>query len=195
MRRAHSRRCAACVLPVWGALLVAPCMQAPRRVPLTSRAKPEAFPSLLGPQLVMLCLCASLPSAAGMSAHAAVQRGGRRPDQQAGKDASKAEQRGASLLPACPAQVLWLDLTAAKARYGRWLGAALPGFVPFQRTTRARTKAQKGAEAAAKHSGAGGTEAADDGLLVCMRRLRCGGRSCTGPLLPPMWASDGLPCA
>lgn len=43
-------------------------------------------------------------------------------------------------------QVLWLDLTAAKARYGRWIGGELPQFTEFARTTRARTARQKEAE-------------------------------------------------
>jgi transcription initiation factor TFIID subunit TAF12 len=85
--------------------------------------------------------------------------------------------------------VLWLDLTAAKARYGRWLGGTLPAFVPFQRTTRARTKAQKDASAAATASAASqqqqnGAQAAeaDDRLLVRMRRLRCSSPpSCGSP--------------
>lgn len=37
---------------------------------------------------------------------------------------------------AAVAQVLWLDLTAAKARYGRWIGGELPTFAEFARTTK-----------------------------------------------------------
>lgn len=34
--------------------------------------------------------------------------------------------------------VVWLDVTAAKARYGTWLGGVLPTFVPWDRFFRAR---------------------------------------------------------
>lgn len=72
--------------------------------------------------------------------------------------------------------MLWLDVTASRARYGRWVEGTLPTFVPFQRTTRARTRAQRDAAAAAEEGAGGNCRApkqADDGLLIRMRRLRC----------------------
>ena len=70
--------------------------------------------------------------------------------------------------------MLWLDVTASRARYGRWVEGTLPTFVPFQRTTRARTRAQRDAAAAEEGGGNGGApKHPDDGLLIRMRRLRC----------------------
>lgn len=75
-------------------------------------------------------------------------------------------------------QVVWLDVTAAKARYGRWLDGAIPAFVPFPKTTRARTKQQqqqqqeKEAALAADQAGANSSEA-DGEFIIRMRRLRC----------------------
>jgi hypothetical protein len=63
--------------------------------------------------------------------------------------------------------VVWLDITAAKARYGRWLGASIAAFVPFARTTRSRTKR----EAALAQQSQGPMEA-DDDLVIRLRRLR-----------------------
>ncbi|BDA49511.1 Endonuclease MutS2 [Coccomyxa sp. Obi] len=65
--------------------------------------------------------------------------------------------------------VLWLDLTAAKARYGRWIGGELPQFADFARTTRARTARQREAQAL-QHAAA--PQEADDEFLVRLRKLR-----------------------
>ena len=74
-------------------------------------------------------------------------------------------------------QVIWLDVTASKSRYGVWLGASLPEFVPFPKTGRARSGAAKQrAAAAAKGAdgpGGGGLWEDDDKFLVRLRRLRC----------------------
>ena len=67
-------------------------------------------------------------------------------------------------------QVLWLDLTAAKARYGRWIGGELPQFAEFARSTRARTARQKEAQQALQHAAA--PQEADDEFLVRLRKLR-----------------------
>lgn len=39
---------------------------------------------------------------------------------------------------------MWLDVVAARARYGRWIGGALPTFVPVPIAGRASAKARKG---------------------------------------------------
>ena len=76
-------------------------------------------------------------------------------------------------------QVVWLDVTASKSRYGVWLGASLPEFVPFPKTGRARggAAAKQRAAAAAKGvneggGGGGGLWEDDDKFLVRLRRLR-----------------------
>ncbi len=75
-------------------------------------------------------------------------------------------------------QVVWLDVTASKSRYGTWLGASLPEFVPFPKTGRARggAKQQRAAAASAKADaatgGGGGLWEDDDKFVVRLRRLR-----------------------
>ena len=83
-------------------------------------------------------------------------------------------------------QVVWLDVTAARSRYGAWIGGCLPEFVPFPRTGRARggaakQKAMKSADAAADAAAdgsaatdAGGVWEDDNKYLVRLRRLRYG---------------------
>ncbi|CAK0787588.1 hypothetical protein CVIRNUC_010810 [Coccomyxa viridis] len=66
--------------------------------------------------------------------------------------------------------VLWLDITAAKARYGRWIDGCLPAFVPFPTTTRARTKQQK--RDAAVDAAARAIGDADDDAFIRLSRLR-----------------------
>ncbi|EIE19122.1 hypothetical protein COCSUDRAFT_38365 [Coccomyxa subellipsoidea C-169] len=66
--------------------------------------------------------------------------------------------------------VLWLDLTAAKARYGRWINGELPTFAEFARTTKARTSRQK--EAQALQRATASPKEADDEFLIRLRRLR-----------------------
>ena len=73
-------------------------------------------------------------------------------------------------------QVVWLDVTASKSRYGVWLGASLPEFVPFPKTGKARGGAAKQRAAAAANGasgGAGGLWEDDDKFLVRLRRLKC----------------------
>ena len=41
-------------------------------------------------------------------------------------------------------QVIWLDVIAARARYGRWIGGCLPSFVPVPLAGKATAKARKG---------------------------------------------------
>ncbi len=67
-------------------------------------------------------------------------------------------------------QVLWLDITAAKARYGRWIDGCLPTFVPFPTTTKARTKQQK-KEAAVEAAARAASSMADDSVIR-LSRLR-----------------------
>ena len=67
-------------------------------------------------------------------------------------------------------QVLWLDITAAKARYGRWIDGCLPAFAPFPTTTRARTKQQK--REAAVDAAARAIRDADDDAFIRLSRLR-----------------------
>lgn len=70
-------------------------------------------------------------------------------------------------------QIVWLDLAAARSRYGRWIEGYLPEFVPFPRTTRARTKRQAEADAAAAAASAAAVlQDADAALLMRLRRLR-----------------------
>ena len=70
-------------------------------------------------------------------------------------------------------QVVWLDVAAARSRYGRWVDGALPEFVPFPRTTRARTKRQAEADAgAAAAAAAAALQDPDAALLIRLRRLR-----------------------
>lgn len=89
-----------------------------------------------------------------------------------------------SALTAAPGrrlQVVWLDTTAAKARYGRWIGGTLPQLTPFPKTGKARG-GSKAAAAAAREAeeetdaGAGEEAAAarDDSERhwVYLRRLR-----------------------
>ena len=68
-------------------------------------------------------------------------------------------------------QVLWLDITAAKARYGRWIDGCLPSFVPFPTSTRARTKQQK-REAAVKAAARAASDL-DDDSFIRLSHLRC----------------------
>ena len=72
--------------------------------------------------------------------------------------------------------MLWLDITAAKARYGRWIDGCLPAFVPFPTTTRARTKQQK--RDAAVDAAARAVSDADDDAFIRLSRLRCLTLSC-----------------
>ena len=67
-------------------------------------------------------------------------------------------------------QVLWLDSTAAKARYGRWIDGCLPAFAPFPTTTRARTKQQK--RDAAVEAAARAASNTDDDSFIRLSRLR-----------------------
>ena len=67
-------------------------------------------------------------------------------------------------------QVLWLDTTAAKARYGRWIDGCLPAFAPFPTTTRARTKQQK--KDAAVEAAARAASGMDDDAFIRLSRLR-----------------------
>lgn len=41
-------------------------------------------------------------------------------------------------------QVIWLDVVAARARYGRWIGGTLPTFVPVPVAGKASATARKG---------------------------------------------------
>ena len=69
--------------------------------------------------------------------------------------------------------MVWLDLAAARSRYGRWIDGALPEFVPFPRTTRARTKRQAEADAAAAAAAAAAAlQDPDAALLMRLQRLR-----------------------
>lgn len=68
-------------------------------------------------------------------------------------------------------QVLWLDITAAKARYGRWIDGCLPSFVPFPTSTSARTKQQK-REAAVKAAARAASDL-DDDSFIRLSHLRC----------------------
>ena len=45
-------------------------------------------------------------------------------------------------------QVVWLDVVAARARYGRWIGGYLPSFVPVPLAGKASAKARKGDQTA-----------------------------------------------
>ena len=67
--------------------------------------------------------------------------------------------------------MLWLDITAAKARYGRWIDGCLPSFVPFPTSTRARTKQQK--KEAAVEAAARAVSDLDDDSFIRLSRLRC----------------------
>ena len=69
-------------------------------------------------------------------------------------------------------QVVWLDVTASRSRYGEWLGASLPEFVPFPKTGKARGGAAKRRTADQPTAGRGLWED-DDKFLVRLRRLRC----------------------
>ncbi|CAL5224634.1 g7352 [Coccomyxa viridis] len=66
--------------------------------------------------------------------------------------------------------VLWLDTTAAKARYGRWIDGCLPSFAPFPTTTKARTKQQK--KDAAVEAAARAASGMDDDSFIRLSRLR-----------------------
>ncbi len=66
--------------------------------------------------------------------------------------------------------MLWLDITAAKARYGRWIDGCLPSFVPFPTSIRTRTKQQK---EAAVEAAARAVSDLDDDLFIKLSRLRC----------------------
>ena len=49
--------------------------------------------------------------------------------------------------------VVWLDSVAAKARWGRWIGANLPRLIPFPKTGKARGRSAKKKAAAAAAAG------------------------------------------
>lgn len=77
-------------------------------------------------------------------------------------------------------QVVWLDATAARARYGRWVNGVLPEFVPFPKTSKARGGGSKKAAAAAAGGGGGEGDGGSDeagkqgaeGCYLYLRRLR-----------------------
>ena len=63
-------------------------------------------------------------------------------------------------------QVVWLDVTVAKARFGRWIEGSLPQFGPFPKVGRVRGKKNLG-----PGKGVGG-KGSDDSYWVNLRRLR-----------------------
>lgn len=70
--------------------------------------------------------------------------------------------------------VVWLDSIAAKARWGRWLGAHLPQLIPFPKTGKARgSSAKKKAAAAAEdqEESTTGTEDGDTEVLQPIKHL------------------------
>ena len=69
------------------------------------------------------------------------------------------------------AQVVWLDVAAARSRYGRWADGRLPEFTAFPRAGRARTKRQAEADAAAAAVAAAAALQDPDAALL-MRRAR-----------------------
>lgn len=56
-------------------------------------------------------------------------------------------KHSAGLLLDTPGQVVWLDSTAARARYGRWIKGTLAQFGPFPSTGKARGGSKKAAAA------------------------------------------------
>ena len=74
-------------------------------------------------------------------------------------------------------QVVWLDVIAARARYGRWIGGCLPSFVPVPMTGKVSARAQRGSKGAEQPAGSPKQE---ETLAIRLKRLRYGSES--GPL-------------
>lgn len=99
---------------------------------------------------------------------------------------------GGLMAPLPTSQVLWLDITASKARYGRWIDGCLPAFVPFPTTTRARTKQQK-KDAAVEAAARAASDIVDDDAFIRLSRLRCKlsiASRCSGPFGIPACLAD-----
>ena len=68
-------------------------------------------------------------------------------------------------------QVVWLDVVAARARYGRWIGGALPTFVPVPIAGKASAKARKGNKPPERQIAAEAGE--EEQFAVRLKQLRC----------------------
>lgn len=69
-------------------------------------------------------------------------------------------------------QVIWLDVIAARARYGRWIGGTLPTFVPVPLAGKASAKARKGNVVGnSGQSGVGSGE--EQEYSIRLKQLRC----------------------
>jgi hypothetical protein len=60
--------------------------------------------------------------------------------------------------PQCFDAVMWLDVLAAKARCGMWLGGVLPEFTPWPAVFHARSGAAQRRRAARRQAGVGGVD-------------------------------------
>ena len=67
-------------------------------------------------------------------------------------------------------QVVWLDVVAARARYGRWIGGSLPSFVPVPIAGKASAKARKGNKAPERQPAAAAGE--EEQLAIRLKQLR-----------------------
>ena len=68
-------------------------------------------------------------------------------------------------------QVVWLDVVAARARYGRWIGGTLPTFVPVPSAGKASAKARKGNKPAERQPAVEAGE--EEQFTIRLKQLRC----------------------
>ena len=69
-------------------------------------------------------------------------------------------------------QVVWLDVVAARARYGRWIGGTLPTFVPVPLAAgKATAKARKGNKPPERQPAAEAGE--EEQFAIRLKQLRC----------------------
>lgn len=66
-------------------------------------------------------------------------------------------------------QVVWLDVIAARARYGRWIGGCLPCFVPVPMTGKVSARAQKGSKGLEQPAA---SQAQEEKLAIRLKHLR-----------------------
>ncbi|KAL3134938.1 hypothetical protein ABBQ32_007900 [Trebouxia sp. C0010 RCD-2024] len=66
--------------------------------------------------------------------------------------------------------VVWLDVVAARARYGRWIGGSLPSFAPVPTAGKASAKARKGNKPPERQPAAETGE--EEGFAIRLKQLR-----------------------